>query len=40
MKNELHYAKQHLWRFEYDYICSRYSAVMTAVAVKQLPVTS
>jgi len=36
----LHYIKQHLWQYEYDYKCNRYSLVMTAVAVKQLHVTS
>jgi len=39
MKNELHYVKQHLWRYEYDYKCIRYSLV-TTVVVKQLHVTS
>jgi len=24
----LHYVKQHLWCYEYDYNCSRYSLVM------------
>jgi len=38
MKNELHYVKQHLWRYEYDYKCNRYSLV-TTVAMKQLQVT-
>ena len=40
MKNELDYVKQHLWRYEYDYKCNRYSLVTTNVAVKQLQVTS
>jgi len=40
MKNELRYVKQHLWRYEYDYKCNRYSLVTTTVAVKQLHVTS
>ena len=26
----------HLWRYEYDYECNRYSLVTTTVAVKQL----
>jgi len=38
--NELRYVKPHLWRYEYDYKCNRYSLVMTTVAVKQLHVTS
>jgi len=29
MKNELCYIKQHLWRYEYDYNCNRYSLVTT-----------
>jgi len=40
MKNELRYDRQHLWRYESDYKCNRYSLVMTKVAVKQLHVTS
>jgi len=41
MKNELRYVKQHLWRYEYDYKCNRYSSlVTTTVAMKQLQVTS
>jgi len=40
MKNELRYVKQHLWRYEYDYKCNRYSLMMTTVAMKQLQVTS
>ena len=39
MKNELCYVKQHLWRYEYDYKCDRYSLV-TTVAVKHLHVTT
>jgi len=39
MKNELRYVKQHLWRYEYDYKCNRYS-VTTTVAMKQLHVIS
>jgi len=40
MKHELRYVKQHLWRYEYDYKCNRYSLVTTTVAMKQLQVTS
>jgi len=40
MKIELCYVKQHLWRYEYDYKRTRYSLVMTTVAVKQLHATS
>jgi len=40
MKNKLLYVKQHLWRYEYDYKCNRYSLVKTTVAVNQLHVTS
>jgi len=40
IKNELRYVKQHLWRYEYDYRCNRYSLVTTTVAMKQLHVTS
>jgi len=40
MKNELRYAKQHLWCYEYNYKCNHYSLVKTTVAVKQLHVTS
>jgi len=40
MKNELRYVKQHLWRYENDYKCNRYSLVTTTVAMKQLQVTS
>jgi len=39
MKNELHYVMQHLWHYEYDYKCNRYSVTRT-VAMKQLQVTS
>jgi len=39
MKNELRYVKQHLWRYEYNYKCNRYS-LLTTVAVKQLHVTT
>jgi len=35
MRNELRYVKQHLWRYEYDYKCNRYSLVTSTVAVKQ-----
>jgi len=28
MKYELHYVKQHLWHYENDYKCNRYSLVM------------
>jgi len=40
MKNEFRYAKQHLWQYEYDYKCNRYSLMTTTVPVKQLHVTS
>jgi len=40
MKDELHYVKQHLWRYEYDYKCNCYSLVTTIVAVKQWYATS
>jgi len=40
MKNELHYVKLHLWRYEYNYKCNRHSLVTTTVAVKQWHVTS
>ena len=40
MKNDLSYVKQHLWRYEYDYKCNRYSLMRTTVAMKQLQVTS
>jgi len=40
MKNELRYIKLHLWRYEYDYKCNRYSLVMSTVAVKQWHVSS
>jgi len=40
MKNELRYVKQHLWRYEYDYKCNRYSLLTPTAAVKQLHVTS
>jgi len=39
LMNELRYVK-HLWCYEYDYKCNRYSPVMTTVAVKQLHATS
>jgi len=39
-KNELHYVKLHLWCYEYDYKCNRYSLVTTIVAVNQLHITS
>jgi len=38
MENELRYVKQHLWRYENDYKCNRYSLVTTTVAMKQLQV--
>jgi len=40
MKNEMRYVQQHLWRYEYDCKCNRYSPVTTTVSVKQLHVTS
>jgi len=40
MKNELHYVKQLLCHYEYDYKCNCYSLVTTTVAMKQLLVTS
>ena len=40
MENELRYVKQHLWRYEYDYKCNRYSLVATTVAMNQLQATS
>jgi len=40
MKNELRCVKQHLWRYECDYKCNRYSLGKTTVTVKQLHVTS
>ena len=39
IKNELRYVKQHLWRYEYDYKCNRYSLLTPTAAVKQLHVT-
>jgi len=40
MKNELRCVIQHLWCYEYDYKCNRYSLVMPTITVKQLRVTS
>jgi len=40
MKNELRSVKQHLWRYEYDYKCNRYSLVTAIVAMKPVQVTS
>jgi len=40
LKNELHFIKQHLWCYEYDYKCNRYSLVTQTVAVKQLHIIS
>jgi len=40
MKNELHYVKQHLWCYEYDYNCNCYSIVTPNITVKQLNVMS
>jgi len=39
MKNELCYVKQHLWHYEYDYKCNRYSLLTPTVTAKQLQVT-
>jgi len=39
MKNKLRYAKEHLWRYEYDYKSNRSSLVTTTVAVKQFHIT-
>jgi len=39
-KNDLRYVELHLWHYEYDCKCNRYSPVMTTVAVKQLHITS
>jgi len=35
MKNELHYAKQHLRCYEYDYKCNRYAIVTPTLVVMQ-----
>jgi len=40
MKNELPNVTQHLWCYEYDYKCNRYSLVTTTATVKQLHITS
>jgi len=40
MENELHYVKQHLWHYEYDYKCNRYALLTPTVPVKQLHIAS